>query len=98
MGWREHTSKMLNKWWHMYIVECADGTYYTGATNDLNRRVRQHNGEESGGSKYCSGRRPVKLVYYEGYRNRSDAQKREHQVKYWNKKKKKELVERFKMD
>ena len=48
--------------WHLYILECADGTLYTGITTDVSRRVRQHNGAESGGAKYTRARRPVEVV------------------------------------
>jgi putative endonuclease len=51
--------------YYTYIVACADGTYYTGKTYDLERRVKQHNGLLSGGAKYTSQRKPVTLVYYE---------------------------------
>ena len=48
--------------WALYVLECADGTLYTGITTDITRRVRQHNGEIKGGAKYTRGRRPVRLL------------------------------------
>ena len=48
--------------WHIYVLECADGTLYTGITTDVERRVREHNGAESGGAKYTRARRPVEVV------------------------------------
>jgi len=55
--------------YYTYIVECSDGSYYTGKTYDVNRRIKQHNGVLSGGAKYTKLRRPVKLVLYEQYAN-----------------------------
>lgn len=64
---------------YTYILECADGSYYTGWTNDLERRVREHN--EKKGAKYTRGRTPVKLVYYETFETKSEALKREAAIK-----------------
>lgn len=61
----------------VYLLRCKDGTYYTGVTTDLERRVREHNGS-SKGAKYTKSRRPVTLVYSETRTDRSAAQKREH--------------------
>ncbi len=62
--------------WYVYMLECADGTYYTGVTTDLERRVAEHNGEASGakGAKYTKARRPVRLIYSEIVKDRSAAQ------------------------
>ncbi len=65
----------------VYILECADGTLYTGITTDLKKRLRQHNGELAGGAKYTSARRPVKLLAHVSVENRSLASKLEYQVK-----------------
>lgn len=67
--------------WFVYLVQCADGTYYTGVTTDLARRLRQHNGEIVGGAGYTRGRRPVDLVWSEACVDRSDAQRRENAVR-----------------
>ena len=48
--------------WHVYLLECADGTLYCGITTDLARRLDQHNGLAPGGARYTSGRRPVRLL------------------------------------
>ena len=48
--------------WHVYLVECGDGTFYCGITRDLARRVAQHNGILPGGARYTRGRRPVRLT------------------------------------
>ena len=65
--------------WHVYILECGDGTLYTGITNDLERRVDEHNAGT--GAKCTRARLPVKLVYSERKRNRSYASKREAAIK-----------------
>jgi putative endonuclease len=67
--------------WQVYILECADGSLYTGVANNLERRLRQHNGELSGGPKYTRGRRPVKLLWSVPVADRSAAQQREAAIK-----------------
>ena len=62
-----------------YILECSDGTFYTGWTTDVERRVKMHNAGR--GAKYTKMRGPVKLVYTERLQNRSAAQKRERAIK-----------------
>ena len=62
-----------------YIVECVDGTLYTGWTTDVTRRVKMHNAGR--GAKYTRMHRPVRLVYVEKLRTRSAAQKRELEIK-----------------
>lgn len=65
---------------HLYILQCADGTLYTGITVDLKRRVAEHN-TSSLGAKYTRGRRPVKLIYRIKFRTRSTALKAEARIK-----------------
>jgi len=67
--------------WHVYILCCADGSLYTGVARDLDRRLRQHNGDLVGGPKYTSGRRPVRLLWSESAADRSSAQQREAAIK-----------------
>lgn len=67
--------------WHVYILECADGSFYTGIARDLGRRVRQHNGEQAGGSRYTRSRRPVRLLWSEAASDRSAALQREAAIK-----------------
>jgi putative endonuclease len=73
-----------------YILECADGTFYTGWTTDLDRRLKAHNAGR--GAKYTRLRRPVRLVYSESLPDRSAAQKRELAIKRWPRAKKVALV------
>ena len=63
-----------------YILECADSTLYVGVTTDIKRRVEEHNTSDKG-AKYTKARRPVVLKYTEEFQNRSEAQKREHELK-----------------
>jgi putative endonuclease len=63
----------------VYILQCADGSYYTGWTTDLERRVAAHNAGR--GSRYTRARRPVKLVYWEEHPDRRSAQQRELKLK-----------------
>jgi putative endonuclease len=65
--------------WYVYILKCNDGTLYTGITNDLDKRVSSHN--KGTGAKYTKTRTPVEIVYYEEAADRSEASKREYQIK-----------------
>ena len=67
--------------WHVYILQCADATLYTGVARDLQKRLSQHNGEQAGGPKYTRGRRPVRLVWSDQAPDRSAAQQREAAIK-----------------
>jgi len=75
---------------YIYIVECSDGTLYTGYTTDVERRVTEHNAGR--GAKYTAGRRPVKLRYVEQHPDRSSAQKREYEIKTYSREQKERLV------
>lgn len=75
----------------VYILQCSDATFYIGSTNDVERRLYQHNFLKSG-AKYTKARRPVTLVYTEKCRTLGDAKKREYQVKQLTREKKLELV------
>ena len=77
--------------WHVYLLGCADGTLYAGVTTDLMRRIRQHNGELSGGAKYTACRRPVTLCWSEPAASRSEAQQREAAIKSLNRAQKEAL-------
>ena len=77
--------------WQVYILKCADGTFYAGITTDLKRRVAEHNNSALG-AKYTSGRRPVKLVYAKKFRNQSLALKEEIIIKKLSRKNKFKLI------
>lgn len=82
--------------WCVYLVECADGSLYTGVTNDLSRRVDAHNSGD--GAKYTRSRRPVTLVYTEDCDDRSAALKREYQIKQLDVSAKHALIQRHKQN
>ncbi len=67
--------------WTVYILRCADGSLYTGVARDMEKRLRQHNGEVVGGPRYTRGRRPVALLWSESAADRSSAQRREAAIK-----------------
>ncbi|WP_255192661.1 GIY-YIG nuclease family protein [Natronobeatus ordinarius] len=74
----------------VYVLECADGTLYTGYTTDLTRRVAEHDAGD--GAKYTRGRTPVELVYHERYETRSEAMSREYEIKSLTRAEKERLV------
>ena len=74
----------------MYILECADGSYYTGSTKDLERRLSQHQRGE--GANHTRKRLPVKLIYFETFSRIDEAFYREKQVQGWSRKKKEALI------
>ncbi|HEY62791.1 MAG: GIY-YIG nuclease family protein [Anaerolineales bacterium] len=76
-----------------YIVECADGTFYTGWSTDPNRRLHEHN--KGRGARYTRSRRPVKLVYLEDCSSRSIAMRREKAIKRLSRIKKQSLIQTF---
>ncbi len=75
---------------YMYILECSDGSYYTGSTKHLELRVQQHQAGE--GANHTAKHLPVKLIYYEEYDRIDHAFYREQQIKKWNRKKKEALI------
>ncbi len=76
---------------YTYMVECSDGSLYTGWTYDLNKRMESHNSGK--GAKYTRSRLPVKLVYYEIVKNKVVATRREYAIKHLTRKDKLNLVE-----
>ncbi|MFB6256477.1 MAG: GIY-YIG nuclease family protein [Haloplanus sp.] len=76
---------------YVYVLECADGTYYTGYTTDVERRVTEHDAGE--GAKYTRGRTPVELAHVEEYDTRSAAMSREHGIKSLSRRQKERLVD-----
>ena len=77
--------------YYVYILLCSDGSYYTGVTNDLERRFAEHQ-EGSDPKCYTYNRHPLVLKYYEHTRVIGDAITREKQIKKWNRKKKEALI------
>ena len=73
--------EIYEKIWTIYILECGDKTLYCGITNNLDNRMRQHNGEIKGGAKYTRSRQPFRITYTEEVATRSEALKREHVIK-----------------
>jgi putative endonuclease len=78
--------------WYVYMLRCADNSLYTGVTNDLEKRLRQHNGQEKNGAKYTRARRPVNLALQESCPDRASAQRREAEIKRLSKADKEQLV------
>ena len=78
----------------VYVVECADGTFYTGITTDVARRLREHNREVAGakGARYTAARGPVRLVYAQPCADRSEALREEHRIKRLTRSQKQELI------
>lgn len=75
---------------YTYIVECSDGTLYTGWTNNLEKRLEAHNAGK--GAKYTKTRRPVKLVYLEQFETKEEAMSREYYIKQLSRKEKMKLM------
>lgn len=75
----------------VYIVQCADDTFYTGYTSNLTKRLEQHNSTKQG-ARYTRMRRPVKLVYYEKFQTQIKAMKREREIKGLSREKKLQLI------
>ena len=78
--------------WSVYLVRCADGTYYAGSTNDIEARAAAHNAGR--GARYTSGRRPVTVEYVEACGSRSAALRREHALKRLTRAEKETLIRR----
>ncbi|OYR42759.1 endonuclease [Halorubrum sp. Ib24] len=75
---------------HVYVIECADGTLYTGYTTDVERRVAEHDAGE--GAKYTRGRTPVTLRHVESFDSKSAAMSREHEIKSLTRAQKEALI------
>ncbi|HAY40681.1 MAG TPA: hypothetical protein DCX64_00250 [Gammaproteobacteria bacterium] len=67
--------------WVVYLLRCANDHLYCGITNDLSKRIKQHNGELKGGAKYTKANKPCRLVFQENAISRSAALKRESEIK-----------------
>lgn len=75
---------------YTYILRCGDGTFYTGWTNDLERRLAAHN--HGHGAKYTRSRLPVELIYYEKFNTKEEAMSREYAIKRLTRKQKQRLI------
>lgn len=75
----------------VYVLECSDGSLYTGITKNITKRIEEHNTSDKG-AKYTKARRPVKLLYEESSLDRSSASKREYEIKKLSRSKKLQLV------
>lgn len=75
------TGETRSESWFVYIVQCADGSLYTGIARDLDQRLAQHNGEKPGGARFTRGRRPVRLLWSVTAADRSAASRREAGIK-----------------
>jgi putative endonuclease len=86
-------AKLETVTYYTYILECADGTYYVGCTNNLEKRLKEHN-ELKSGAHYTKIRRPVILKYVEEFETLNQARKRENEIKSWPRNEKEELWKR----
>ena len=77
--------------WFLYVLQCSDGTYYTGITTSISRRLNEHNLSPRG-AKYTKTRRPVEVVYWTCFRDRSSAQKAEYKFKRLTRKQKEKII------
>jgi len=78
--------------WYVYIVQCADRSYYTGITTDIDRRIDEHNGAKTG-ARYTRAKRPVRLVFSREARDRSHASKLEVAIKKLSRRQKADLIQ-----
>ena len=79
--------------YYVYILECSDETFYTGFTNNLEKRIETHNTKKW--AKYTRGRAPVILKYFEEFDTENEARKREYQIKQLSRKEKSSIIEVF---
>ena len=75
---------------YTYILKCSDGTFYTGWTNDLEKRLKAHN--DGTASKYTRARRPVDLIYFEVFETKQEAMSREYAIKHISREEKQRLI------
>lgn len=79
---------------YVYMIRCKDGSLYTGWTNNLEKRFRNHC--EGNGAKYTRGRGPLELVYYEVFEDKREAMRREYEIKQLKKCEKEKLIQKNK--
>lgn len=78
---------------YTYIVECSDGSFYTGWTTNLERRIKVHN--QGKGAKYTRARLPVTLKHYESFQTKEEAMRREYEIKQLSRREKQKLIEKM---
>ncbi|NCB92706.1 MAG: GIY-YIG nuclease family protein [Clostridia bacterium] len=78
---------------YTYILKCHDNTFYTGWTNDIKKRIQVHNAGQ--GAKYTRARLPVSLAYYETFQSKSEAMRREWEIKHMTRREKEKLMAGF---
>ena len=78
--------------WTVYVVRCADETFYTGICMDIDRRIDEHNQSDALGARYTRSRRPVTLMHIEKVSTRSEAAKREREIKSLTRQQKQALI------
>ena len=78
---------------YTYILECKDGTFYTGWTNNFEKRLKDHNAGK--GAKYTKARLPVTLVYHEEFQTKEEAMRREYAIKHMTRTKKSKLISEY---
>ena len=79
------------KTYYVYILQCSDNSYYTGITNNIDKRINEHN-HSPDKTAYTYSKRPVKVVYKETFQNPNDAILWEKRIKGWSRKKKEALI------
>ena len=82
--------------WYVYIIQCKDGTYYTGITTNVERRLKEHNSGK--GAKYTRSRTPVELEECKEFKNRSEASKEEARIKKLTRIKKEKLIGEWRVE
>ena len=78
--------------WFLYVLKCSDDTLYTGVTTDIDRRLHEHNTSKRG-AKYTKTRRPVEIVYWLEFLDRSSAQKAEYKIKQLTREQKEKIID-----
>jgi len=79
--------------WYVYLLNCADDTFYTGITTQPKRRLHEHNHDDKKAAKYTRARRPLSMVYFELCESRSDAGSREYEIRKLSRAKKQALAD-----
>lgn len=84
--------------YYAYLVQCSDGSFYGGYTTDLKRRIKEHNSNDNSAAKYTRSRQPVELCYFEKFTERSQAMKREYELKQLSHQQKEALKKNFRFE